>query len=72
MDQKRQMECVLAAAPSLLGGGDAAAAYRAAIAEFDNAADLLIKGNAEDRVIASIVYRSNAQAIRMAGKNRKM
>jgi hypothetical protein len=71
-DRKLQTKCVLSAALSLLRGSDAATASKTAIAEFDQAADAMIKGNAEDRVIASIVYRGNAQAIRLAGKNRKM
>lgn len=71
-DRKRQTKCVLSAALSLLEGCDAATARATAAAEFEKAADTLIKGNAEDRVIASLVYRSNAQAIRLAGANRKM
>jgi hypothetical protein len=71
-DRKLQTECVLSAALALLSGADAATAARAAVSAFDRAASTLIEGNAEDRVIASIVYRSNAQAIRLAGKNRKM
>lgn len=66
------MTCVLSAALCLLNGGDTASAHKTAVTEFDRAAAKLINGNAEDRVIASLVYRGNTQAIRLAGKNRKM
>src|SRR5436305_588340 len=69
-DHRRQMKCVLASAISLLSGEDAVTATRAAVREFEAAADTSITGNAEDRVIASLVYRGNADGIRVAGKNR--
>jgi len=50
--RKHQAKCVLAAALSLLDGGDAVTASQAAVAEFYKVAATLIEGNAADRVVA--------------------
>jgi hypothetical protein len=71
-DRRLQKTCILAAALSLLAGKDAATAMKAAIDAYNSAADKFIRGNAEDSVIASAVYRVNAQAMELAGRNRKM
>jgi hypothetical protein len=71
-DKKLQAGCILAAALSLVGGGDAITARRELAEAFERAADRLITGNLEDAVVASLIYRGNAQGIHMAGKNRTM
>src|SRR5271156_3269109 len=71
-DRKLQKACVLSAALSLLAGNDAATAIKAATDAYNSAADRFIRGNAEDSVIASAVYRVNAQAVELAGPNRTM
>jgi hypothetical protein len=65
-DRKLQKACILAAALSLLEGNDAATTIKATINAHNGPANRLIKGNAEDSVIASAVYRVNAQAVELA------